>query len=118
MSWKQLGLAVALIGASSPAFAADMPFRPAQCAGDLWSPILTLPSTQQISAEVHRRYEEALSASKDPRVINSRRQVYDWAMEAKISCAKAIGFLKENEVNQYQIGQCDCFYGRMYMLAH
>ena len=118
MSWRQFGLAVALLSISAPAFAADMGYRPAQCAGEMWSPILKLSSPQEIRAEVKRRYEEALSSSENPRVIDSRRQVYDWAIETKISCAKAIGFLKYNEVNQYQIGQCDCYYGRMYMLSH
>jgi len=118
MSWRQFGLALAFLSISVPAFGADMGLRPAQCSGEMWSPILTLSSPDKIRAEVKRRYEEALSASESPHVIASRRQIYDWAIEAKISCAKAIGFLKYNEVNQYQIGQCDCYYGRMYMLSH
>ena len=118
MSWKQLGIALAFMGASSPALAADLGFRPAQCAGEFRSPILALPSPQAIEAEVGRRYHEALIASEDPRVINSHNGVYVWALETKVSCAKAIGYLKYHEVNPYQIGQCDCFYGRMRMLPH
>jgi hypothetical protein len=100
------------------ALAADMGQGGAQCVGEYRSPILDLASQQEISIELSRRYDEALSTSEDPQVISSRRQIYDWAIEAKVSCTKAIGFLKYSEINEYQIDQCDCYYGRMYMLSH
>ena len=49
-------------------------------------------------------------------MIYSQSQLFTWANETKVSCAKAIGFLKSGEVNGEQISQCDCFYSRMRML--
>jgi len=110
---------LALAAAAYPTFApaADMGRGGTHCTGAYRSSILELSSQQAIVAEVSRRYGEALSASEDPRVISSRSQIYVWANETKVSCAKAIGFLKDSEVNEYQISQCDCYYSRMFTSA-
>lgn len=112
--------AVAAIGALPAGLsAADLGLlRHAQCTGTYRSPILEFATSQEMAVEVVRRYDEALFVSEDPQVINSRLQVYDWANEAKVSCAKAIGFLRSGEANAYQISQCDCFHGRMVALMH
>jgi hypothetical protein len=119
MHWKQFGIGtIAVTVTISSVFAADLDRGGTQCVTDYRSPILDLALQQEISVELNRRYDEALSTSEDPQVISSRRQIYNWAIEAKVSCAKAIGFLKYSEINEYQIDQCDCYYGRMYMLSH
>lgn len=71
-----------------------------------------------LKVEIGRRYDEAVAASEAEPVIYSRRQLWTWANETKVSCGKAIGYLESNEINAEQITQCDCFYGVMFYLAN
>ena len=71
-----------------------------------------------LDAEIQKRYDQAVSTSEAEPVIYSRRHLWTWANETKVSCGKAIGFLASNEINEEQITQCDCFYGIMFYLAN
>lgn len=71
-----------------------------------------------LDAEVQKRYDQAVSTSEAEPVIYSRRHLWTWANETKVSCGKAIGYLASNEINEEQITQCDCFYGIMFYLAN
>ena len=68
--------------------------------------------------EVARRYHHALDVSLERTTIYSTSPLFTWANEAKISCAKALGYLRRRlwwrpVVNEETIQQCDCFYARM-----
>ena len=112
-------LAAAISFSTLPAMAADFTQESVegatQCLRVFRSPILDL-APPEISSEVNGKYEEALEVSERRSVIYSQSQLFTWANETKVSCAKAIGFLKSGEVNGEQISQCDCFYSRMRML--
>ena len=119
MKYKAILVATALGIASLPAIAADYT-QPTiegggQCLRAFRSPMLDLPGGE-MRAEVNNKYEHALEVSERRSVIYNQSQLFTWANEAKVSCAKAIGFLKSNEVNEEQISQCDCFYSRMRVL--
>jgi len=86
-----------------------------QCLRAFRSPMLDLPSDQIVS-EVGGKYEHALEVSERRSVAYNQSQLFTWANEAKVSCAKAVGFLKSGEVNGEQVSQCDCFYSRMRLL--
>ena len=71
-----------------------------------------------LDAEIQKRYDQAVQTSEAEPVIYSRRHLWTWANETKVSCGKAIGYLASNEINEEQITQCDCFYGIMFYLAN
>jgi len=89
-----------------------------QCfSGEYRSGLVNYPRPD-LDAEIQRRYEQAVETSEAEPVIYSRRHLWTWANETKVSCGKAIGFLASNEINEEQITQCDCFYGIMFYLAN
>lgn len=89
-----------------------------QCfSGEYRSGLVNYPRPD-LDTEIQRRYEQAVDASEAEPVIHSRRHLWTWANETKVSCGKAIGFLASNEINEEQITQCDCFYGIMFYLAN
>lgn len=102
-----------------PTSAADFsgPQAGGQCIGDYRSEILdTNETVAGINLAVTKRYEEAVDVSERKSTVVNQSHLYIWANEAKVSCAKAIGFLKSNEINDEQVSQCDCFYTRMRMV--
>ncbi|MGI9465016.1 MAG: hypothetical protein ACR2OM_13800 [Aestuariivirgaceae bacterium] len=119
MKYRALVLAMAMGIGTLPAMAADFTDQNVeggpQCLRTFHSPILDLPK-DQIAADVNGKYGHALEVSEERSVIYDRSQLFTWASEAKVSCAKAVGFLKSGEVNVEQISQCDCFYSRMRVL--
>ena len=119
MKYRAIVVAAALSLTSLPAMAADFT-QPhveggGQCLRAFRSPILDLPP-DEIRTDVSGKYEHALEVSEKRSVIFSQSQLFTWANEAKVSCAKAVGFMKSGEVNGEQISQCDCFYSRMRLL--
>ena len=106
-----LATTVAFCVGVGPAIAAD---GTGYCVDTFRSPLLELP-TDQISVEVSRMYEESLEVSKRDTTIYNQSQLFTWANESKVACAKAIGFMDTPfpEYNEEQISQCDCFYNRM-----
>ena len=119
MKYSAIMLAAAIGLATMPAMAADFVDQnvegATQCLRVFRSPILDLPP-DQIRTEVNGKYEHALEVSEQRSVIYSQSQLFTWANEAKVSCAKAVGFIKHGEMNGEQISQCDCFYSRMRVL--
>ncbi|WP_108881863.1 hypothetical protein [Anderseniella sp. Alg231-50] len=103
-------LAVSQVQAADLSTAAGL----AQCVGDYRSGLLDLPRPD-VDDAVNGMYQRALDVSQRETTIASTSTVFTWSNEAKVACAKAIGFLKSDDVNGYQISQCDCFYGRMQM---
>ena len=89
-----------------------------QCFSGQYKSSLVDYARPELDAEINRRFEAAVAASESEPVVYSRRQVWTWANETKVSCGKAIGFLASNEINDEQITQCDCFYGVMFYLAN
>jgi hypothetical protein len=119
MKYRAIALAMALGFSATPVFAADYT-QPTveggtQCLRAFRSPMLDLP-VAEMNAEVNNKYEHALEVSEQRSVIYNQSQLFTWANEAKVSCAKAVGFLKSSEINDEQISQCDCFYSRMRLL--
>ena len=86
----------------------------AQCVGDYRSGLLDLPRPD-VDKAINDMYQRALDVYQRDTTIVSTSTVFTWSSEATVACAKAIGFLKSNDVNAEQISQCDCFYGRMQM---
>ena len=102
-----------------PAQAADFVNQNAggatQCLRAFTSPMLDLPR-DQMTVAVHQKYDHSLEVSERQSVVYNQSQLFTWANEAKVSCAKAVGFLGHGEANEEQISQCDCFYSRMRLL--
>lgn len=111
-----IGIAIAMSSAAgSTVQAADIG---GQCfSGEYRSHLVDYPRPD-LDAEIEKRYEQAVATSEAEPVIYSRKHLWTWANETKVSCGKAIGFLASNEINQEQITQCDCFYGIMFYLAN
>ena len=100
-----------------PAHAADLlgsTCRSVDGAGEL----LSYTDVAVLRDEVVRRYEHARDVSLQPSTLNSTSPLFTWSNEAKISCAKAYGYLRRRlwwrpVVQEETIQQCDCFYSRM-----
>ena len=80
--------------------------------------LLELEDIDAVRNEVELRYYHALDVSQAPTTIYSQSSVFTWANEAKVSCAKALGFLNRRfkwrpVVNNEAIQKCECFYVRM-----
>ena len=68
--------------------------------------------------EVEQRYLHARDVSGARSTVYSQTPLFVWANEAKISCAKAFGYLKRRAVwrpvvEEETIQKCECFYARM-----
>jgi hypothetical protein len=103
------GLALAIF--AGPVLAAD---GTGNCVNSFRSAILDL-APEEISGEVTKMYDESLNVSQQDSTAFNQSQLYTWANESKVACAKAIGFMAPPfpEYNEEQISQCDCFYNRM-----
>lgn len=73
-----------------------------------------------LRSEVTWRYEQAVEASMSQNVIYSTSTRFNWANEAKTSCAKVLGFLnhwgrgwKYRKMCIELVQQCECFHRRM-----
>jgi hypothetical protein len=80
--------------------------------------LINYSSVSDLKAEVHSRYEHAAEVANSNRAIHSTTPLYEWASQAKISCAKSYGYLrmprKWRRKPDYDVLQkCDCFYQRM-----
>jgi hypothetical protein len=89
-----------------------------QCFSGQYSSHLVNMPRPDLDAEIEKRYETAVMTSEERSVIYRNHPLWTWANETKVSCGKAIGFLKSDEINDEQITQCDCFYGIMFYLAN
>ena len=59
-----------------------------------------------LRGEIQMRFEGALSASKNPSIINADDARHVWANEAKAQCGIALGYLKSGTKDPVSIGKC------------
>jgi outer membrane protein OmpA-like peptidoglycan-associated protein len=76
------------------------------------SPLLD-GDVSSIRAEVTKRYEAALAATRAREVVAANDVRYTWASEAKVACGIALGFLKTRTVDEDSIDKCDDYARRM-----
>lgn len=95
----------------TPALAADMTHG-RHCYGAAPSPILQQSVDGAYNA-VASRHNHAVQVSQERSTIYSKTPLYTWASTAKLSCAKAMGYLSEGARVAEDINKCDCFYRRM-----
>lgn len=68
---------------------------------------------QALVGELTRRYEAGLSASMDQGMIAANDPRYTWALETKVQCGIAIGFMKSSTKDATSINKCAAAYNRM-----
>lgn len=56
--------------------------------------------------ELDRRYQDGLSASLDQAVVAANNSRYLWALETKVQCGIALGFMKSSHRDPTSIGNC------------
>ena len=82
------------------------------------SELINYTSDRELKAEVNNRYEHAAEVANSNRAIFSTSPLYEWASQAKISCAKSYGYLRmswrwRKRPDYVMLQKCDCFYQRM-----
>jgi OmpA-OmpF porin, OOP family len=105
MQYRRLGVVAALAlsaGWSFPALAQDDDF------GRLMAMDLN-----GLEGEIQSRYDAGLAASMDQAVIAANDPRYTWALEAKVQCGIALGFLKSSTRDETSIRNCDRAYRMM-----
>ncbi len=93
---------VAAISMSSVAHAQD---------GDLGA-MLAL-SDDGLVEELDRRYQAGLALSLDEEIVSANDPRYLWALETKVQCAIALGFMESSTRDETSIGNCDNAFRRM-----
>lgn len=69
-----------------------------------------------LRSEIGRRYDAALTLTRDQAVISADNPRYLWASQAKAQCGIALGFLKSGTKDPVSIGKCDDAFTRMQQL--
>ncbi len=69
-----------------------------------------------LRSEIGRRFDAALTLTRDPSVISADNPRYLWASQAKAQCGIALGFLKSGTKDPVSIGKCDDAFNRMQQL--
>ncbi|RVQ64752.1 OmpA family protein [Croceicoccus ponticola] len=95
-----------LASVSAAAFVISAPAS-AQSGSDLMS-----LDDGSLKSELEMRYDASLAATLDPAVVNAIDTRYMWASEAKVQCAIAIGFMKNDLRDEDSIRKCDAAYLR------
>ena len=122
MTLKRLAFLAMLLLLPASAGAADLapgvPPPHAQCPAPVYSfvPAPGQADPGAILLDVETWFAHSIEVSQRVDVVFSPSQAYTWAEATKLSCGKAIGFLRSHEVNVLQLHECDCFYRRM--IAH
>lgn len=111
-------VAAALLGAGQ-AIAASMGAPQPYChlAEDAYT-LVNYESASVLREEVRSRYEHAADIARSDRAIYSQSPLFLWANEAKVSCAKAYGYLRRprkwrKRPDVVMLQKCECFYQRM-----
>ncbi len=68
---------------------------------------------QALVGELTKRYEAGLSASTDKGLIAANDPRFTWALETKVQCAIAMGFMKSSTKDETSISKCAAAYDRM-----
>lgn len=63
--------------------------------------------------ELTRRYDAGLAVSQDASIIAADDPRYLWALETKVQCAIALGFMESSTRDETSIGNCANAYDRM-----
>lgn len=66
-----------------------------------------------LRGEIDNRYEAALATSIDPAIVNANDSRYIWAVETKVQCGIAHGYLRKSIKDEVSISKCADFYQRM-----
>ena len=82
------------------------------------SELINYSNVRDLKAEVHNRYEHAAEVANSNRAIYSASPLFEWASQAKISCAKSYGYLRmdrkwRKRPDYVMLQKCECFYQRM-----
>ena len=96
-----LGVAVAG-GICSPASAQAQDYDALMAMGD-----------SALTGELTTRYDAGLAASLDESYISADDPRYLWALETKVQCAIALGFMESSTRDETSIRNCDIAYRRM-----
>ncbi len=99
-------VALGVVSLSSAAFAQD---------GDLES-MLAL-SDAGLVEELDRRYQAGLAMTLDDAVISADDPRYLWALETKVQCGIALGFMESSTRDRTSIGNCDHAFRQMTVVA-
>ena len=80
--------------------------------------LMSIEDRSVLREEVDRRYFHAVEVSNAPSTYASTTPLFVWAHEAKVSCAKVIGYLKKpikwwKAPDLEKVQRCECFYARM-----
>lgn len=67
---------------------------------------------RELNDALEMRYDASLAATQDPAIVNAIDARYHWASEAKVQCAIAVGFMKNDLRDADSIRKCDAAYGR------
>lgn len=66
-----------------------------------------------LEGEIQSRYDAGLAASLDQSVVAANDPRYTWALEAKVQCGIALGYLKSSTRDETSIRNCDRAYRMM-----
>jgi hypothetical protein len=70
--------------------------------------LMALPAGQ-LRREIQTRFDRALGFSRDPAVVAADSAAYLWAVEAKVQCGIALGYLKSGFKDPISVGKCATF---------
>ncbi|QKV16987.1 hypothetical protein [Oricola thermophila] len=116
----KLGILACALAIAAPVHAADLAGgATAHCAVVQPSSILAIQNDNDLYAEIGRMMEEAVNVADDASAwVDSRRQAFTWASEAKVACGKAYGYMKYDVRDEDTINKCECFYERMHQYMY
>lgn len=74
---------------------------------------LTALGDRELRDALSLRYEGALAATLDPAIVDATDARFHWASEAKVQCAIAQGFMKNDLRDEDSIRKCSAAYDRL-----
>ena len=66
-----------------------------------------------LRSEIGKRYDAALTLTRDATIVAGDNARFLWASQAKAQCGIALGFLKSGTKDPVSVGKCDDAYNRM-----
>ncbi|QNE04800.1 OmpA family protein [Croceicoccus marinus] len=74
---------------------------------------LTALGDGELRDALQMRYDASLAATLDPAIVNATDARFHWASEAKVQCAIALGFMKNDLRDGDSIRKCNAAYERL-----
>lgn len=105
------GMASGLVlGLGGAALAADLeaPVAVNQCIVSPMSTVMSLPRPQ-LHERLQQDYALAKAESTAPDTIASTSPRFTWALEAKLQCSIALGYMRTGAIDAESSRKCDCF---------